>query len=91
MQTPISKGEGNEDCTINSLIDDDCKDVLGDVREFLTCALVKLLLTPKQSLVFQGHTMLRTHCTIAYKVCELLIDSGCIENIIASTVVKTLQ
>ncbi|XP_020699390.2 uncharacterized protein LOC110111734 [Dendrobium catenatum] len=39
----------------------------------------------------QRYSLFRTHCTINGKICELLIDSGCTENITSRSAVQALQ
>lgn len=63
----------------------------GDEGEPLVCICEKLLMAPRQSTLTQQHAIFRTKCTIKGKVCDLLIDNGCTENIISSLVVHALQ
>lgn len=70
---------------------DSIDDLQGDDGEFLACIMEKVLLAPKTASPSQRHSLFRTRCTNGGKVCELVIDSGCTENIISSKVVKALQ
>ncbi|XP_020698415.2 uncharacterized protein LOC110111061 [Dendrobium catenatum] len=67
------------------------EDVGGDEGEPLVCVLQKLLLSPRQPNSSQRNVLFKTKCTIAGKVCDLLIDSGCTENVISKAVVQALQ
>lgn len=49
------------------------------------------MLAPKCPVNEQRHAIFRTKCTIEGKVCELLIDSRCTENVISSKVIKVLN
>lgn len=57
----------------------------------ILCNMEKVLLASKQSTFSQWHAIFRTMCTIEGKVCELIAGNGCIENVIAKSVVKALQ
>ncbi|XP_020686424.1 uncharacterized protein LOC110102428 [Dendrobium catenatum] len=63
----------------------------GDSGEPLICILEKLLLTPRTMGDSQRNALFRTRCTINGKVCDLLVDSGCTENIISRNAVTALQ
>ncbi|XP_028555630.1 uncharacterized protein LOC110104616 [Dendrobium catenatum] len=75
--------EANQDC--------DSEDVPADEGEALVCVLERLLLAPRQSANLQRHSIFKTRCTIGGKVCDLLIDNGCTENVISRAVVQSLQ
>ncbi|KAE8676344.1 putative CCCH-type zinc finger family protein [Hibiscus syriacus] len=72
--------------------DDEADDVLyGDGHE--TLVVRKSLLTPKGD---SGDDWLRTNifhttCTVADKVCKMIIDSGSCENVVSEEVVQKLQ
>ncbi|KAI0530516.1 hypothetical protein KFK09_000060 [Dendrobium nobile] len=78
--------EENEEALENSQ-----EDVVGDEGEQLICVMEKLLLAPKQPNISQRNALFRTKCTIGGKVCELLIDSGCTENVVSRAMVQALQ
>ncbi|KAI0524322.1 hypothetical protein KFK09_003688 [Dendrobium nobile] len=67
------------------------EDVEADVGEPLVCVIEKLLLAPKQPDVSQRNALFRTKCTVGGKVCDLLIDSGCTENVVSRAMVQALQ
>lgn len=67
------------------------QDIQADEGEMISCITEKALLTPKQPSISQRHVIFRTSCTIEGKVCEVIIDSGCSENVISNSVVKSLQ
>ncbi|XP_028553218.1 uncharacterized protein LOC114580290 [Dendrobium catenatum] len=67
------------------------EEVSPDVGEPLICVLEKVLLAPRQRTISQRHAIFKTRCTIGGKVCDLMIDSGCTENIVARSVVQALQ
>ncbi|XP_020691321.2 uncharacterized protein LOC110105961 [Dendrobium catenatum] len=69
----------------------DFEDVHGDEGDPLLCVLQKLLIAPKSPSHSQCNALFKTRCTIQGKVCELLIDSGCTENVISRSVVQALQ
>ncbi|XP_028550251.1 uncharacterized protein LOC114579543 isoform X1 [Dendrobium catenatum] len=53
--------------------------------------LERLLLAPRSNLKSQRHALFRTRCTILGKVCDLLVDSGCTENVVSKSKVQSLQ
>ncbi|KAI0493337.1 hypothetical protein KFK09_027614 [Dendrobium nobile] len=67
------------------------EEVPADEGEPFIGVMEKLLLAPRQPNVSQRHAIFKTRCTISGKVCDLLIDSGCTENIISKAVVQGLQ
>ncbi|XP_020697731.1 uncharacterized protein LOC110110544 [Dendrobium catenatum] len=67
------------------------EEVHGDDGEPLICVIQKLLLAPRTPNHSQRNALFKTRCTIQGKVCELLIDSGCTENVISRSVVHALQ
>ncbi|KAI0501107.1 hypothetical protein KFK09_019325 [Dendrobium nobile] len=92
QQVHLAEGdEGSEHA--EDEIDKDCdiEDLPADEGEPLICVMEKLLLAPRQNLSSQRHAIFRTRCTIAGKVCDLLIDNGCTENVIARSVVQGLN
>ncbi|PKU73240.1 RNA-directed DNA polymerase [Dendrobium catenatum] len=92
QQLQILDGEADED---GVLVDDeqntDIEDVVGDEGEPVVCILEKLLLAPRKSGQSQRHSIFKTKCTLMGKVCDLLIDSGCTENVISRAVVQALK
>ncbi|XP_020700689.2 uncharacterized protein LOC110112721 [Dendrobium catenatum] len=87
---PAGSEEG-ELCEAEITGEQEIEDVEADDGEPLICILEKLLLAPRQSSPSQRHALFRTRCTVNGKVCDLLIDSGCTENIISRSVVQSLQ
>ncbi|KAI0496820.1 hypothetical protein KFK09_023144 [Dendrobium nobile] len=87
----VEVGDDNGSAEVNSDSDEDAEDVYADDGEPLLAVLERLLLAPRQDLKSQRHALFRTRCTIAGKVCELLVDSGCTENVVSRTVVHKLQ
>ncbi|KAI0509958.1 hypothetical protein KFK09_010558 [Dendrobium nobile] len=69
----------------------DFEDLQADEGDPLVCVMEKLLIAPRQPGTSQRHAICRTRCTVNGKVCELLIDGGCTENIVARSVVQKLQ
>ena len=70
---------------------DDVENVPGDEGEVVVRILEKILLAPRQSMTSQRNVIFKTRCTINGRVCELLIDSRCTENVIFRAVVKVLN
>ncbi|PKU83878.1 RNA-directed DNA polymerase [Dendrobium catenatum] len=94
LQVQLLEGEcPDEDRDCGEHVDTDglAEDVPGDDGEPLICILEKLLLAPRAALPSQRNAIFRTRCTISGKVCDLIIDSGCTENVIARSVVQALQ
>ncbi|PKU62072.1 RNA-directed DNA polymerase [Dendrobium catenatum] len=67
------------------------EEISPDSGEPLVCVMEKILLAPRQQQNSQRNAVFKTRCTINGKVCDLLIDSGCTENVIARSVVQALQ
>ncbi|XP_020682380.1 uncharacterized protein LOC110099531 [Dendrobium catenatum] len=67
------------------------EDVVGDEGEPVLCVLQLLLLAPRRPAKTQRNALFKTKCTISGKVCEVLIDTGCTENVISRAVVQSLQ
>ncbi|KAI0525232.1 hypothetical protein KFK09_004625 [Dendrobium nobile] len=65
--------------------------MVGDEVEPVLCVIQRLLLAPRQPLNSQRNALFKTKCTIQGKVCDLLIDSGCTENVISRAVVQALH
>ncbi|XP_020587937.1 LOW QUALITY PROTEIN: glutamate receptor 2.9-like [Phalaenopsis equestris] len=70
---------------------EDCKELVADEGNFLSGVLEKLLLAPIVEKESQRHRIFHTRCAVMGKVCDLLIDSGCTENIVSKRMVKALQ
>ncbi|XP_028556538.1 uncharacterized protein LOC110116452 [Dendrobium catenatum] len=85
--------EGEEDVDQGQLegFNTEVEDVVGDEGDPLVCVLEKILLAPRQQGNSQRHAIFRTKCTISGKVCDLLIDSGCTENVVSRAVVQALR
>ncbi|XP_020677817.1 uncharacterized protein LOC110096287 [Dendrobium catenatum] len=90
QQLQLLDGEG-EDETDQHEEEVEVEDVIGDEGEPLVFVLEKLLLAPRKVVDSQRHSIFKTKCTIAGKVCDLLIDSGCMENVVSKVVVQALQ
>ncbi|KAI0498175.1 hypothetical protein KFK09_021416 [Dendrobium nobile] len=71
--------------------EEDYEEVEGDEGEPVMCILEKLLLASRQVSPTQRNAIFKTKCTISGKVCDLLIDSGCTENIISQSAVNALK
>ncbi|XP_020694313.1 uncharacterized protein LOC110108140 [Dendrobium catenatum] len=71
--------------------DEDYEEVAGDEGEPVVCVLQKLLLAPNQNTKTQRNAIFKSKCTIKEKVCDLLIDNGCTENIVSKALVNALQ
>ncbi|PKU79630.1 putative mitochondrial protein [Dendrobium catenatum] len=94
QQLQLAEGENREfsgEPELPAEKDDETEDVCGDMGEPLVCILEKLLLAPRHAVPTQRNALFRTKCTIQGKVCELLVDSGCTENVISRSVVQALQ
>ncbi|XP_028549531.1 uncharacterized protein LOC114579365 [Dendrobium catenatum] len=87
----VEGGEGVEQDAEDEAQDGDSEDVPADEGEAVVCVLEKLLLAPRQALSSQRHSIFKTRCTIGGKICDLLIDNGCTENVISRAVVRSLQ
>ncbi|PKU80524.1 RNA-directed DNA polymerase [Dendrobium catenatum] len=88
-QAHLADGSDRED--LENAEEEETDDVVADDGEPLICILEKLLLAPRQNINSQRHALFRTRCTIGGKVCDLLVDSGCTENVISRAVVQSLQ
>ncbi|XP_020691225.2 uncharacterized protein LOC110105887 [Dendrobium catenatum] len=90
QQLQLLEGEGEEE---NELFEEEVEveDVTADDGEPLICVLEKLLLAPRKVVQSQRHCIFKTKCTIGGKVCDLLVDSGCTENVVSKAVVQALQ
>ncbi|XP_020679468.2 uncharacterized protein LOC110097438 [Dendrobium catenatum] len=86
--------EAEEDTTLEDgeeELGDSHEEVNGDEGEPLICVIQKLLLTPRQTDRSQRNILFKTKCTINGKVCNLLVDSGCTENVVSKAAVQALQ
>ncbi|XP_020695767.2 uncharacterized protein LOC110109168 [Dendrobium catenatum] len=75
----------------NNEFEEEVEDVVGDEGDPLICVLQKLILALRRPAKTQRNALFKTKCTIKGKVCDLLIDSGCTENVISRDVVQALQ
>ncbi|XP_020692921.1 uncharacterized protein LOC110107104 [Dendrobium catenatum] len=92
QQVQLLEGEqGDEDHDAEQLNEQDFEDLQADDGEPLAFVMEKLLIAPRQAGASQRHAIFRTRCTISGNVCDLLIDSGCTENIISRSVVQKLH
>ncbi|XP_028550608.1 uncharacterized protein LOC114579613, partial [Dendrobium catenatum] len=82
--------ETNSDHSASELAEE-AVDIPADEGDPFIGVMGKLLLAPRRSGRSQRHAIFKTRCTINGKVCDLLIDSGCTENIVSKTVVQGLQ
>ncbi|XP_028556143.1 uncharacterized protein LOC114581024 [Dendrobium catenatum] len=78
--------DGNDEWAENVV-----EDVDGDDGEPVVCVLQRLLLAPRRPAKTQRNALFKTKCTIKGKVCDVLIDTGCTENVISRAVVQSLQ
>ncbi|XP_020691127.1 uncharacterized protein LOC110105819 [Dendrobium catenatum] len=83
--------EGEETTGQNENDEAEFEDLEGDEGEPLMCVLEKLLIAPRQDNTSQRNAIFKTRCTINGKVCDLLIDGSCTENVISRSVVHALQ
>lgn len=89
----LQLAEGEEKCNPAELQDDSeegIEEIGADEGEPILDVIEKLLLAQLKSVETQRHSIFRTKCTIHDKVCDLVIDSGCTENIISKAVVQSL-
>ncbi|PKU76596.1 hypothetical protein MA16_Dca001201 [Dendrobium catenatum] len=84
-QLQLLEGEEEEDWECTG--EEELEDVVADEGEPMICVLQKLLLAPRQTPNSQRNALFNTKCTIQGKVCDLLVDSGCTENVISRAVV----
>ncbi|XP_020704270.2 uncharacterized protein K02A2.6-like [Dendrobium catenatum] len=91
-QLQLVDAEADDELADNA---EDCEesheDVVGDEGEQLVCVIEKLLLAPKIPNPSQRHALFKTKCTVAGKVCDMLVDSGCTENVVSRAMVQALQ
>ncbi|PKU79202.1 RNA-directed DNA polymerase [Dendrobium catenatum] len=90
LQMLEAEDEEGDDSAVGGQ-DEDPEDVAGDEGEAVICVLQRLLLAPRQPTESQRNALFKTKCTIKGKVCDMLIDSGCTENVISRAVVQALQ
>ncbi|KAI0514154.1 hypothetical protein KFK09_010188 [Dendrobium nobile] len=90
-QLQLATIEGDEISGDNEEQDPELEEVVPDDGEPLICVMEKMLLAPRQTPTSQRNAVFKTRCTVYGKVCDLLIDSGCTENIISRSVVQALK
>ncbi|KAI0493184.1 hypothetical protein KFK09_027460 [Dendrobium nobile] len=90
IQMIEAEDEEEDDCEVGGQ-EEVPEDVAGDEGEAVVCVLQRLLLAPRQPTESQRNALFKTKCTIKGKVCDMLIDSGCTENVISRAVVQALQ
>ncbi|KAI0515984.1 hypothetical protein KFK09_008655 [Dendrobium nobile] len=86
--------EGEEEAELTGLgdeLEETIEELAADEGEPILGILEKLLLAPRKPVESQRNSLFRTKCTINGKVCDVVIDSGCTENIISKAVVQALQ
>ncbi|XP_028551072.1 uncharacterized protein LOC110094610 [Dendrobium catenatum] len=92
QQVQLLEGESEHfTTTAEGEDDEDYEEVAGDEGEPVVCVLQKLLLTPNHNTKTQRNAIFKSKCTIKGKVCDLLIDNGCTENIVSKALVNALQ
>lgn len=92
QQLQLLEGEAEPHApTAEAEDEEEYEEVAGDEGELIMCVLQKLLLAPSQDVKSQRNVIFKTKCTIKGKVCDLLIDNGCTENIISRAAVHALQ
>lgn len=90
----------NED--VDEFSYEECEKISGDpveVTEMITrdigepamCILHKLLYSTKTHISTQRNVIFKTWCTITGKLCDVIIGSGSIKNMVSLTLVKALQ
>ncbi|XP_020674167.2 uncharacterized protein LOC110093578 [Dendrobium catenatum] len=91
-QVQLIEGEG-DDKIVEIAGDDDqeAEDVIADEADPVMCVMERFLLAPRMPNSSQRNAIFRTRCTVNGKVCDLLIDNGCTENIISRALVQALQ
>ncbi|XP_020675785.1 uncharacterized protein LOC110094799 [Dendrobium catenatum] len=72
-------------------VEEQAEELLADEGNPILCVMEKVLLAPIQPVETQRHSLFRTKCTINGKVCDLVINSGCTENIISRAAIQALQ
>ncbi|PKU86669.1 RNA-directed DNA polymerase [Dendrobium catenatum] len=90
----LQLAEGEEELSQTELLEDveeGIEELGADEGVPVLGVLEKLLLAPRRPIETQRHSLFRTKCTINDKVCDLVIDSGCTENIISKVAVQALQ
>ncbi|PKU69720.1 RNA-directed DNA polymerase [Dendrobium catenatum] len=90
-QLQLATIEGDEISGDHEEQDPELEEVVPDDGEPLICVMEKMLLAPRQTPTSQRNAVFKTRCTVYGKVCDLLIDSGCTENIISRSVVQALK
>lgn len=87
----IEEKEEEEEPESSAEFEDEQIMVAEDEGEYINCVVQRVLLSPKQAEYSQRHQIFRTRCTIQVKVCDVIIDGGCCENIISKSLVKVLE
>ncbi|XP_028551234.1 uncharacterized protein LOC110091993 [Dendrobium catenatum] len=91
-QVQLAEGEDEADFAgILDEVDDGIEEIRADEGEPVLGVMEKVLLSPRKPVETQRHYLFRSKCTINDKVCDLVIDSGCTENIISKAAVQALQ
>lgn len=71
--------------------DEEVEYTSGDKGEHVACIVRRSLLAPTQEENHQRHNLFRISCTIQQKVCDVIIDSCSVENLVSKALVKKLQ
>ncbi|PKU68484.1 RNA-directed DNA polymerase [Dendrobium catenatum] len=91
-QVQLIEGEGDDEIVeIAGDDDQEAEDVIADEGDPVMCVLERLLLAPRMPNASQRNAIFRTRCTVNGKVCDLLVDNGCTENIVSRALVQALQ
>ncbi|XP_020692917.1 uncharacterized protein LOC110107098 [Dendrobium catenatum] len=91
-QIQIVEGDNNEAVERSPEITEDVfEELMPDDGEAVVCILERLLLAPRQPVTSQRNAIFCTRCTIGGRVCELLIDNCCTENVVSRSLVQALQ
>ncbi|KAI0529011.1 hypothetical protein KFK09_001556 [Dendrobium nobile] len=91
-QLQIVEGDNEEGVEYNPDTNDDVfEELTPDEGEAVVCILERLLLAPRLPTASQRNAIFRTRCTIGGRVCELLIDNVCTENVVSRSLVQALQ
>ncbi|XP_020690236.1 uncharacterized protein LOC110105185 [Dendrobium catenatum] len=91
-QLQLVEGDNEEtEERITADYDENVEELVPDEGDVVVCILERLLLALRQPTNSQRNAIFRTRCTIGGRVCELLIDNGCTENVVSRSLVQALQ
>lgn len=61
------------------------------MKEIVSCVIQQILLTPKSESPNQRHSLFKTRCMVIGKICNVIIDSGSLENVVSKKLVNALN